>query len=54
MPMEKMGKKTDKEKGVFRNSSVVGEQDDDDTVGFKYEPKADSKLWQPSEGCCKC
>ena len=49
MPMKKMGKMTDKGEGVVESGRVEEEQYDD-TVGFRYEPKADIKLWQPSEG----
>ena len=49
MPMRKnMGKMTDKGEGVVESGDVE-EKQYDDTVGFKYEPKADSESWQPSE-----
>ena len=47
-PMKKIGKMTDKGEGVVESGGVEDEQYDD-TVGFKYEPKADIKLWQPTE-----
>ena len=54
MPMRKnMGKMTDKGEGVVEIGGVEEEQYDD-TVGFKYETKADSKSWQPIEGSFKC
>ena len=54
MPMRKnMGKMTDKGEGVVESGGVEEEQYDD-TVGFKYEPNADSEPWQPSEEGSKC
>ena len=47
-PMKKIGKMTDKVEGMVESGGVEDEQYDD-TVGFKYEPKADIKLWQPTE-----
>ena len=54
MPMKKMGKMADKGEGVVESSSVEDREQCDDTVGFKYEPKADSGPWKPSEGGSKC
>ena len=54
MPMKKMGKMTDKGEGVVESGGVEEEEQYDDTVGFKYKPKADSESWQPSEGSFKC
>ena len=54
MPMKKMDKMADKGEGVVESSSVEDGEQYDDTVGFKYEPKADSGPWQPSEGGSKC
>ena len=53
MPMKKMGKMAEKGERVVESGGVEEEQYDD-TVGFKYEPKADSEHWQPSEGSFKC
>ena len=53
MPMIKMGKTTDKGEGVVESGGVEDEQYDD-AVGFGYEPKADIKVWQPSEEGSKC
>ena len=54
MPMRKnMGKMTDKGEGVVESGGVEEEQYDD-TVGFKYELKADSESWHPSEEGSKC
>ena len=54
MPMKKMGKMADKGEGVVESGGVEEGEQYDDTVGFKYEPKADSGPWQPSEGSFKC
>ena len=54
MPMKKMGKMAYKGEGVVESGGVEEEEQYDDTVGFKYKPKADSEPWQPSEGSFKC
>lgn len=50
------GKMTDKGELRIRvvASGGVEEEQYDDTVDFKYELKADSELWQLSEGGFKC
>ena len=50
MPMKKMGKMTDTEKGVVESGGVEEEEQYDDAVGLRYEPKADSESGQQSEG----
>ena len=52
MPMKKMGKMTDKGEGVVESGGVEEGEQYDDTVGFKYDPKADSE--QLSEGGFEC
>ena len=50
MPVKKEGKVTDKEEGVVESGGVEEEEQYDDTVEPRYEPKADSKSGQQSEG----
>ena len=50
MPMKKMGKMTDTEKGVVESGGVEEEEQYDDAVGLRYEPKADSESGLQSEG----
>ena len=45
MPMKTKCKMTDKGEGVVESGGAEEGEQYDDTVGFKYEPKADSKPW---------
>ena len=55
MPMKKkMGEISDKGEGMVESVGVEEREQYDDTVGFTYEPKADSKIWHTSEGGSKC
>ena len=49
MPMEKMGKVTDKGEGVVESGGVEEGAQYNDTVGLRYEPKADKESGQQSE-----
>ena len=49
MPMEKMGKVTDKGEGVVESGGVEEGEQYNDTVGLRYEPKADKESGQQSE-----
>ena len=49
VPMKKMGKMRDKEKGVVRSGGVEEGEQYDDTMRPTYEPKADSESGQQNE-----
>ena len=53
VPMKKMGKMTNKGEGVVESGGVQEEEQYDDTVGLRYEPKADKESGQQSEGDSK-
>ena len=53
MPMKKKGKLTERGEGVVESGGVEKGEENDSTVGVKYEPKADSECVQQIEGDSK-
>ena len=53
MPMKKKGKLTETGEGVVKSEGVEKREECNDTIGVKYEPKADSECGQQIEGDSK-